>query len=334
MDTRGDGRVPILSLTLIGTMPSLDQRLEARAAGIRIGTSGWSYPSGQGTWNGIFYPTPRPRGFDELAFYAEHFDTVEVNSTFYRSPEAAHVARWVARTPSDFLFSVKLFQKFTHPDMYLARGGSADWNPSRVDLDLFRAGLEPLVAHGRLGALVMQFPPSFHYAPESLDYLHWLLDAFAGYRPAVELRHKSWSDQAGAVDAALAAHQAAWVLIDEPKFASSIAQTVSAPPTASPASSPLVYLRLHGRNAKDWWTHETAEDRYNYCYSPEELAPFADRAKAEASAGRKVFLYLNNHFSAKAAANAAVLQRQVGQPVRGDYGLAFRMAYPEAFPEA
>jgi uncharacterized protein YecE (DUF72 family) len=312
-------------------MPALDPRSAARAAAIRIGTSGWSYPSGQGTWNGIFYPTPRPRGFDELAFYAEHFDTVEVNSTFYRSPEAAHVARWVARTPRDFLFSVKLFQKFTHPDMYLARGGSAEWEPSRTDIDLFRAGIDPLVAQDRLGALVMQFPPSFHYGPEAFDYLAWLLEAFAGYSPAVELRHRSWSDQAGEVEAALARHRAAWVLIDEPKFASSIAQTVAARPAAPPADVPLAYLRLHGRNAQNWWAPESSEDRYNYLYSAAELAPFAERAQAEASAGRKVFLYLNNHFSAKAAANAAVLQRQVGQPVRGDYGLGFRMAYPEVF---
>jgi uncharacterized protein YecE (DUF72 family) len=313
-------------------MAALDRRSEPRAPGLRIGTSGWSYPSGRGTWNGIFYPTPRPRGFDELAFYAEHFDTVEVNSTFYRSPESAQTARWVERTPADFLFSVKLFQKFTHPDMYLARGGSAEWEPSRVDLDLFRAGIDPLVSRGRLGALVMQFPPSFHYGPESFDYLGWLLEAFAGYGPAVELRHKSWSDHAAEVEVALSAHRAAWVLIDEPKFASSIAQAVEAGPASSPVGSPLAYLRLHGRNATAWWTHQAGEDRYNYLYSPEELAPFAARAKVEAAAGRKVFLYLNNHFSAKAVANAAVLQRQVGQDVRGDYGLAFRMEYPDAVP--
>ncbi len=86
---------------------------------IHIGTSGWNYPSGKGTWNGVFYPKRRPRGFDELAYYAERFDTVEVNSTFYRPPEAALSAAWVARTPPGFLFAVKLYQKFTHPDLFL-----------------------------------------------------------------------------------------------------------------------------------------------------------------------------------------------------------------------
>ena len=95
---------------------------------VRIGTAGWSYPSGAGTWDGIFYPARgrgiRPRGFDELAYYAERFDTVEVNSTFYRPPSAAVTRRWVARTPPGFVFSVKLYQQFTHPKMFQAATGA------------------------------------------------------------------------------------------------------------------------------------------------------------------------------------------------------------------
>src|SRR5437762_1106254 len=87
---------------------------------LRIGTSGWNYPSGKGTWNGVFYPMPRkrPKGFDELSFYAEHFDTVEVNSTFYGQPRAEVTRAWADRTPPGFEFSVKLYQKFTHPEMF------------------------------------------------------------------------------------------------------------------------------------------------------------------------------------------------------------------------
>jgi uncharacterized protein YecE (DUF72 family) len=306
-------------------MATSERLVPAPPRDIRIGTSGWSYPSGKGTWNGIFYPAPRPRGFDELAFYSEHFDTVEVNSTFYRSPEAAQTTKWVERTPNGFLFSVKLYQKFTHPDMYLARGGSADWEPSRVDIDLFRAGIDPLAAAGRLGTLVMQFPPSFHRGPEALAYLEWLLEAFGSYPTAVELRHKSWSDDAAEVAGLLESRGAAWVLIDEPKFASSVRQSVTS--ARSAAHAPVAYLRLHGRNAANWWEHDVAEDRYNYLYSAEELEPFAARAEHEVATGKKVFLYLNNHFSAKAVANAAVLQHRLHQPVRGEYGLAFRMAY-------
>src|SRR3989442_14728275 len=88
---------------------------------LRVGTSGWNYPSGKGTWNGVFYPKPRPKGFDELAFYASHFDTVEVNSTFYGQPRAEVSRQWAARTPAGFEFSVKLYQKFTHPKMHTER---------------------------------------------------------------------------------------------------------------------------------------------------------------------------------------------------------------------
>ena len=100
------------------------------AGDIRVGTSGWSYPSGDGTWNGIFYPAKKPRGFDELAFYAEHFDTVEVNSSFYRVPAVKTTTEWARRTPKNFEFSLKLFQKFTHPDMFLRATGK---DPSEVD---------------------------------------------------------------------------------------------------------------------------------------------------------------------------------------------------------
>ena len=124
---------------------------------IRIGTSAGTIPAGRGTWNGVFYPPRRPRGFDELAYYAERFDTVEVNSTFYRMPEAAMSEAWVRRTPPSFLFAVKLYQKFTHPDMYLARDGVSDWDLSRDDFDLFRAGVDPIAdgrpARGRPGAV-------------------------------------------------------------------------------------------------------------------------------------------------------------------------------------
>ena len=233
---------------------------------LRVGTSGWHYPSGRGTWDGIFYPLPsdRRRGFDELAFYAERFTTVEVNSTFYGQPRAAVSLGWVRRTPQTFEFSVKLFQKFTHPRM------SPDTSDvSQADIDLFRGGIEPLAAAGRLGAVLAQFPPSFHDSPVARGYLEWLLETFRDYPMAVELRHRSWSDRADAVGALLGRGGAAWVRIDEPKFASSIRQDLS------PDASGLMYVRLHGRNAAAWWEHDAAEDRYDYLYSEGELRPIA-----------------------------------------------------------
>jgi uncharacterized protein YecE (DUF72 family) len=293
---------------------------------IRVGTSGWHYPTGAGTWNGVFYPAKRPRGFDELAYYAEHFDTVEVNATFYRMPEAPMSAAWVRRTPSSFLFAIKLYQKFTHPDMYLSRDGVRDWDLSRDDFDLFRTGIAPIAEAGRLGAVLAQFPPSFHDSPDARAYLDWLLGGLAAYPVAVELRHRSWSDAAAETRALLAQHHAAWTFIDEPKFQSSVRQAFDAAPIHE---SPIAYVRLHGRNAAQWWDHSEAEDRYNYLYSEDELAPFSKAARDAARREQRVLMYLNNHFSAKSVANAAILKRDLGQLIPGDYPVEMIERYPE-----
>ena len=288
---------------------------------VRVGTSGWSYPSGNGTWNGVFYPRPRPRGFDELRYYTEHFDTVEVNSTFYRVPEPGPVAKWIERTPANFLFAVKLYQKFTHPDMFLAASRATDWSPSLADVDLFRAGIEPLAAAGRLGALLLQFPSSLHAGPAAHDYLSWLLEQFRAYPCVVEVRHGSWfaPDAGGELAARLGVTGAGLVVADDP----------SSEAISPEIASELLYMRLHGRNAAAWWHHAAAEDRYNYLYSPTELRPFADRAQDAAAAGRRVFAFMNNHYSAKAVANAAVLKSQLGQELPGDYEPQMVERYPD-----
>ncbi len=273
---------------------------------LRIGTSGWHYPSGRGTWDGVFYPLPNDRapGFDELRFYAERFNTVEVNATFYGQPRAHVSLAWVRRTPADFEFSIKLYQKFTHPRL------SVDATPiTQADIDGFKSGIEPIAAAGRLGALLAQFPPSFRRTPRALDYLEWLLTAFGAYPVAVELRHRSWSDEAPATLGLLNAHGAAWAQIDEPKFSSSIQQDLM------PNLESFHYVRLHGRNAAEWWEHEQAEDRYNYLYSEPELAPFAETTRQARALVRKAYLYLNNHFAAQAVANAAMLRHLLDDPI-------------------
>jgi uncharacterized protein YecE (DUF72 family) len=300
-----------------------------RRGRIRIGTSGWSYPSGKGTWNGIFYPKPvgrRPRGapkFDELSFYAEHFDTVEVNSSFYRVPTVDAVRKWAERTPAGFEFSLKLYQKFTHPDMFAQATGGDPAQLGTRDVDEFRKALDPLVEAGKLGALLAQFPASFKNEPESRGYLEWLLKAFREYSLAIELRHKGWSDAPDETIELLAGYQAAWAQIDEPKFRTSIRQDLL------PKAKTFYYLRLHGRNAAQWWKHDSSEDRYNYLYSEEELQPFADAAAVASRAVKKAYLYANNHFSAKSVANAAILKHQLGQELEGEYPQEFVEHYPD-----
>jgi uncharacterized protein YecE (DUF72 family) len=302
---------------------------------VLVGTSGWSYPAGRGTWNGIFYPRRGTRGFragDELSYYAEHFDTVEVNATFYRPPVASTTARWVKQTPRGFEFSFKLHQKFTHsmtvghgapPPGEAAAGPRRLPQPSQADIDEFRAGLEPVVAAGKVGALLVQFPAGFHGDAASIEYLGGLLRAFRDYPLAVELRHRSWSDSQAATLRMLDECQAAWVQIDEPKFRTSIRQDLA------PNTERVYYLRLHGRNAAQWWSPDAPEERYNYLYSPGELQPFAAVAQTVGPEVRKAYLYLNNHFAAKSVVNATVLRHQLGQPITGEYPATMLDAYPE-----
>ena len=273
---------------------------------VRIGTSGWNYPTGKGTWNGVFYPLPedRERGFDELRFYSERFNTVEINSTFYGQPRANAALGWVKRTPQDFEFTVTLYQKFTHPGMTIDRTPVA-----QADVDAFKGGIEPLAAAGKLGPLLIQFPFSFQHVPDAVDYLNWLLNAFRDYHLAVELRHRSWSDAQEETRALLNHYRAAWVQIDEPKFESSIRQDLSA------GDSEIYYVRFHGRNAKEWWDHAESEDRYNYFYSEEELEPIAEKARAARDLKKKVYLLMNNHFSAQSIANATTLKKMLDEPI-------------------
>jgi len=309
-------------------------------AELRVGTSGWNYPSGKGTWNGIFYPPSRGRAktFDELSFYAEHFNTVEVNSTFYGQPRADVCRAWAQRTPSDFEFAVKLYQKFTHPKMFKQQftktSGSSEaaghdslldalTKPNASDLDDFKRGIEPLASAGKLGPLLAQFPPSFKNQPASTDYLQWLLDSFGEYAVAVELRHRSWSDALAQTLSLLNGHGAAFVQIDEPKFKLSIAQN------QLPNITTFYYMRLHGRNAAKWWAHDKSEDRYDYLYSASELHEFVETADAARSIVKKAYLYTNNHFSAKSVANAAMIKKQLGEPLEGEYLDEFRARYPE-----
>lgn len=284
---------------------------------VRIGTSGWHYPSGPGTWNGTFYPKPRPKGFDELAFYAESFDFVEINTTFYGQPRAEVAAQWAARTPAGFEFAVKLYQQFTHPKMFRERVektltaalGTSELPPSAIDalvhanqadIDEFKRGIAPLADAGKLGPLLAQFPASFHNDAAARAHLAALLRAFHGYPIGVELRHRTWNT--GDIQRMLDGFGAAWVEIDEPKFKDS----VETPPRMDAA--PFVYLRLHGRNAKAWWNHAHRDDRYDYEYSKQELEPFA---KTLARAKGRAYAALNNHPRAQAVTNARTLKQLV-----------------------
>ena len=218
---------------------------------VYIGTSGWSYPKGEGTWTGYFYP---PGKINELEYYSQFFNTVEINSSFYRPPNPGYVYNWVRRVPEGFLFTVKLWQKFTHPKMYKEATGE-EAVISQRDVDIFKQSIEPLVKYGKLGALLAQFPPSFKNDHYGKQILNAVIRIFGQYRLAVELRHRSWSDDKETATL-LRENYASWVQIDEPKFSTSVAEDL-------PITSDMIYFRFHGRNAEMWWKGNT-ETRYQY----------------------------------------------------------------------
>jgi uncharacterized protein YecE (DUF72 family) len=230
---------------------------------------------------------------------------VEVNSSFYRPPNPGHVENWVRRTPRDFRFTVKLWQKFTHPRMYQTATGEVA-AIAQSDVDLFKSSIEPLYQTGKLGALLAQFPPSFQNDHYSQQMLSAVIRTFGQYCLAVELRHRSWSDDAHTA-ALLREHNVTWVQIDEPKFPSSIAADV-------PLTADIAYFRFHGRNEKDWWSGDN-ETRYRYLYSPEELRELEDKMRPALEQASLVFAFFNNHWRGNAARNAADMKKGLKLPI-------------------
>jgi len=280
-------------------------------AKIYIGTSGWSYPKGEGTWTGYFYPTGK---INELEYYSQFFNTVEINSSFYRPPNPGYVYNWVRRVPNDFLFTVKLWQKFTHPKMYKKATGE-EAAISLQDVDTFKRSIDPLLKNDKLGALLAQFPPSFRNDSFGQQVINAVSRLFGPYRLAVELRHRSWSDDPD-IAKLLKEHNVAWVQIDEPKFKSSIAQEL-------PLTSDMAYFRFHGRNAETWWTGDS-ETRYKYLYSAEEIEELADRVKTTAGQTKLLFALFNNHWRGYSPRNAVDMLRSLQLPFR-EFPMQVRM---------
>jgi uncharacterized protein YecE (DUF72 family) len=275
---------------------------------LRIGTSGWSYPpnTGPGSWTGLFYPLTRT---DELKFYSRYFNTVEINSTFYRPCAPKTAEGWAKRTPEDFEFTVKAWQQFTHK--------KDGW--TQEDIDEFKMGIAPLAESGKLGCILFQFPASFRHTSESMEHLESLLEQFTDYRNVVELRHLSWED----VDL-LTSVNAAPAFIDEPKFKDSIRQDLQ-------LRGSLLYLRLHGRKFDKWWRHEHRNERYDYLYTPEELQPYAIRLKSilEDKNIQRAYVFFNNHPGAKAVANAVMMRTILDIPVTTELPEKMLQTYPE-----
>jgi uncharacterized protein YecE (DUF72 family) len=263
------------------------------AAIVRIGPAGWSYPD----WAGYVYPSRRPKGFHEASYLAEFFDAIEINTSFYQPLRPDHAASWLERVSSNprFIFTAKLWQRFTHEGGLSAPAATAD------DERAVRAGFDVLRAAGKLGAILLQFPFSFHRTRENVAYLSSLLKCFADYPLVVEVRHASWNSPE--TFDLLRERSVGFCNIDQPVIGRSIE------PSAE-VTSPIGYVRLHGRRYDTWFTDDAAvpaHERYNYLYSSEELAPWGERIKKVAEHSRTTFVITNNHYQGKAVLNALQL---------------------------
>ena len=236
---------------------------------------------------------------------------MEINSTFYRPCSPKTAESWAKRTPDDFEFTIKVWQQFTH--------GGREW--SARDVQEFEAGILPLREANKLGCLLFQFPASFRHTLETIDQLKALLGAFEPYPKAVELRHRSWSD----AFPKLLHLNATPAFIDEPKFKDSIRQDIVS------GGLGRIYLRFHGRQFAKWWSHEHRNERYDYLYSREELAPYVVRLKSilEDKDIQRAYIFFNNHPGAKAVANAVMMRAELEVPVKAQLPDKFLEVYPE-----
>ena len=300
------------------------------AATIRIGTCSWA-DEALSKW---FYP-PKLPAKERLAWYAEHFDTVEVDSTFYHLPTESVVTGWAERTPPDFTMHVKAFGLLTrHPvkaeaippdlreQMPLDERGRVDRPPRELRAEVFRrflAALEPLRSTGKLGGILFQLPPYIVYKDASLEYLEWARMELGGDEMLVEFRHRSWLDDENraASLAFLERLGAAYVTVDAPR--SETARNLV--PTVVATTAPTAYVRFHGRNLATWNKRGgSAAERFDYLYSDEELGEWVEPLRELAGQAEQAYAFFNNNASsedpdnplgrvAQAATNARQLRR-------------------------
>lgn len=258
---------------------------------VRVGTSGYSFKY----WVGPFYP-PGTTAAGMLDYYVRHFPAVEVNTTYYRVPAPAMMARMEERTPAGFEFFVKLHGDMTH---------KASRDPALFEE--FTRALEPLDRAGKLRGLLAQFPHSFRNRQSNGEYIGFLRDVFDPWPLFVEFRHDSWLREP--VFDYLRHRGIGYASVDEPPLRGLL------PPVAT-ATTPTAYVRFHGRNAATWWTGD-ASTRYDYDYSEAELREWLAKIRALADRAERVYIFFNNCHAGHAAKNAQLMQRLVDEDVAG-----------------
>ena len=254
---------------------------------IYVGTSGYSYDD----WVGPVYPPDLPKK-EWLAFYAREFKACEINFTYYRLPNPYTLAAMSKKTPADFVFTVKASQELTH-----GREDPEDAFRS------FRSGVAPLLDEGKLGCILAQFPFSFHATPENRDYLRSFRQRLGDLPTVIEFRNRAWLEEE--TFELLRELGLGFCCVDEPRLKGLM------PPVAV-ATGPVAYVRFHGRNAKKWWRHTEAWERYDYSYSDQELQEWEPKIRALDGQVQKTFLFANNHWQGQAVGTARQLRLLLG----------------------
>jgi uncharacterized protein YecE (DUF72 family) len=257
----------------------------------RIGTAGWSYPQ----WDGIVYPKPQPRGLHPLEYLSRFVELVEINSSFYRplQPEVTKV--WMKKVEGNpnFRFTAKLHQRFTH------------WRSLQVsEVKVFKEGLLPMHKAGKLGAVLMQFPWSFRFTAENRDFLIQVRRAFHDFPLVAEMRHASWMSEEAV--GTFIDYKVGFCNIDQPDY------TKAMPPTSF-LTSPVGYVRLHGRNPGNslgaFQQDAARQQQHNYLYSPSELSDWKKRIEKLQRNAEQLYVVFNNDPIGKSVVNSLQLQQ-------------------------
>ncbi|MFZ5980856.1 MAG: DUF72 domain-containing protein [Candidatus Zixiibacteriota bacterium] len=251
---------------------------------IRIGTSGYSFED----WRGSFYPENIEKG-KMLDFYVQRFPTVEINSTYYRIPHPAAMAKITVKTPEGFDFMVKAPQSFTHTRSDLEKDTAA-----------FNEALKPMAESGRLSGVLAQFPYSFKFNNNHLEYLSICRDAVAPAPLFVEFRHDGWVNRM--MYDYLKAEGIGYVCVDEPPLRGLLKPDVF-------ATTDTAYIRLHGRNSEKWWAG--GAERYDYNYSENELKIWKEKVEKLKMKVKRIYVFFNNCHHGQAARNAQEFKNQL-----------------------
>jgi uncharacterized protein YecE (DUF72 family) len=240
-----------------------------------FGTSGFSYND----WVDNFYPRKLPRK-DWLRYYASEFNTLELNSTYYAIPQIITLKKMIEKTGEGFLFCIKANQEMTHIRQ-----------DNQSIFTNFLQALQPFIDTNKLGCILAQFPYSFSYNRQNLDYIEQFRDLIKELPIVIEFRNAQWI-QPDVLDF-LRRHNLGFCCVDEPKLPQLL------PPIAE-ITSDIAYIRFHGRNAAKWWKHEYAYERYDYTYSEEELSEWLHKIKMLNVQASKTFVFANNHWRGQA----------------------------------